>query len=51
MNPHIAAAMAAERQCDLREERARDHAPDAGRRRPRRTLRRRMTTYVLTRTR
>jgi hypothetical protein len=51
MNPHIAAAMAAERQCDLREEQARGRVPVAGRRRPRRTLRQRLTSYVLARTR
>jgi hypothetical protein len=51
MNPHIAAVMAAERQCDLREEHMRRRAADAARRTSRRTLRERVTSYVLARTR
>jgi hypothetical protein len=51
MNPHIAAVMAAERQCDLREEHMRRRAAAAARRRSRRTLRARMSTYVLDRAR
>lgn len=43
MNPHIAAVIAAEHGCDIREDVARGRVPHAERSRPRRTLRERLT--------